>query len=167
VIVRQTHSRLILKDSPGLHWILGGMFLAIGGLAVAGPLGLFENSQQLSPLSRAVIVGFGCAGIGAGVWVLRRSPRSICVFDRTQGHLVVRRRGFSGASTSRHPILEIVKAEVTESRDIDGDPVYRLQVVLRSGQMVPLSYFWAHGKEDHEAAADALRNFLRSPGVKS
>jgi hypothetical protein len=167
MIVRQTPSQLILKDSPGMHWVLGGMFLCIGGLAVAGALGLFANAQELSPLARAVIVGFGSAGIGAGVWVLRRSPGSICVFDRTQGHLVVRRRGFSGASSSRHPLFEIGKAEVAEGRDIDGDPVYRLQVALRSGQALPLSKLWAHGKGEHEAGADAVRNFLRSPGVKS
>ena len=32
-----------VHDSPGLHWILGLLFLVVGGLCIAPPLGLFHN----------------------------------------------------------------------------------------------------------------------------
>ena len=137
-ITRSTR-QLILQDSPGLHWILGALFLAVGGLFVAGPLGLFENSDDLSPLMKLSVIAMGCCAVGVGGWVIYQSPLTAIVFDRVQGQLVEKRRGLLGGSTTRCRLADISTVCVVKDRDDEGDPIYRVAVSLRSGEVVPLS----------------------------
>ena len=41
--VRDRGSTLEVDDVPGMHWLLGLLFIVVGGLFFAGPLGLFTE----------------------------------------------------------------------------------------------------------------------------
>lgn len=152
-----------VQDSPGLHWILGLLFLVVGGLCIAGPLGLFHSRDSLGWLGRSLFMLMGTVGAVTGLWVLCGSPRSTLEVDRRRDRVRLRRRGLRGRQTWTWAIREIAGVQVVESKDSDGDPVFRLEVVARDGAAVPVSVLWTHGREPAEATATRLREALGAP----
>jgi hypothetical protein len=57
-------------------------------------------------------------------------------------------------------IRDVEEIRLAESRDDEDSPVFRVQVVLRDGEMVPVSLLWTHGREAAEAAVTRLRAAL-------
>ncbi len=51
-------------------------------------------------------------------------------------------------------------AEVVEGKDIDGDPVFSLRIILASGSEFPVTLLWLHDREALENSAAKLRRFL-------
>jgi len=47
-IKKSSPTHLTLADQPGCFWIFGFFFLLIGGVVVAGLLGLFTNLKEVS-----------------------------------------------------------------------------------------------------------------------
>ena len=39
---------LVVGDSPGLHWLLGLLFVTVGAVFVLGPAWLFTNRASMS-----------------------------------------------------------------------------------------------------------------------
>jgi hypothetical protein len=154
---------LLLQDAPGLHWVLGLPFVGVGTVFVLGPLGLFANAAGVAWWVRVLAGLLGAAGVGAGLWVLSGSPRSTLRLDRATGRLHLERRRFTGREASVWSITEIADVGLTEQKDDEGDPVFRMHLLLRSGAMVPVSQLWTHGREQADAVEGRLREALRLP----
>lgn len=52
-----------------------------------------------------------------------------------------------------------------KDRDDEGEPIYRVAVSLRSGEVVPPSRVWSHRKEEQDRAAQVVQDFLAGFGV--
>jgi hypothetical protein len=154
---------VVVHDSPGLHWILGLLFLVVGVMCIAGPLGLFHDRDRLGWPGRSLFMVMGVVGAATGLWVLRGAPRSMFEVDRRRDRVRLRRRGLHGRQTWTWAIREIAGIRVVESKDGDGDPVFRLEILPRGGAAVPVSLLWTHGREPAEATATRLQTALGLP----
>jgi hypothetical protein len=154
---------VVVHDSPGLHWILGVLFLIVGVVCIAGPLGLFHDRDRLGWPGRSLFMLMGAVGAVTGLWILRGAPRSTLEIDRLRGRVRLRRRGLRSRRTWTWGIHGIAGIRVVESKDSDGDAVFRLEIVAEEGAAVPVSLLWTHGREPAEATATRLQEALGLP----
>jgi hypothetical protein len=87
----------------------------------------------------------GGTGVVTGLWVLHRSPQSTLEVDRRSDRVRLRRRGIGGRRTWAWSIRDVEEIRLAESRDDEDSPVFRVQVVLRDGEVVPVSLLWTMG----------------------
>src|SRR5207247_2049787 len=81
------------------------------------------------------------------------------------GMLNLRYRSLIRGSTKAYPLNEISLVNVAQ--DWEGERMYRLELILWSGQVVPLRTFYSVGKGHHERRARRLRSELRVGGEVS
>ena len=118
---------LVVRDSPGLHRVLGLLFATVNAVFVLGPVWLFTNRASVSRQVRALSMLMG------------------------------------GAETRAWPLREVAGVRLAEGRDDEGGEVFRVEVVLRSGDGVAISLVWTHGREPAKAVARRLREALAMP----
>jgi hypothetical protein len=159
--IRERGAIVEAEDVPGLHWLLALLFIGVGGLVVAGALGLFVDAQRLPPWQRALAVGFGAVGLVAGFWTLDRSPRSRLTVDPGRGRLRLEQRGIGRRSVREWPLASLRVVELIEDRDDEGGEVFRLQLVLHEGEPVLVSPVWRDGREAMEAVARRVARAAR------
>src|SRR6185436_18551130 len=105
------------------------------------------NAEELEPWERLTSLVIGI-GVSAGaLWYLARCPSTVAHLDLTRQLLTVVRTGLTGRRVRRLQFNELAAVELKESRDSDGDPMWRPAVRLGSGEMVLLSELWSH---DHK-----------------
>jgi len=144
VQITTTPTGVIVKDSPGLHWLLGALFIGVGAVFVAGAFSV-DEMQLLAG-------GAGVIAIATGVWVVGRAPWSVLVIDGDRVHL----RG----ETFRTADIEDVRLIAGE--DDEGGTVYQIRLAMRGGGEVAVSRLWVHGRAESVAAAKAI---ARAAGV--
>ena len=154
---------LFVRDSPGIRWLLGLLFLGVGALFVLGPLWLFADRAAVAWPVRALSVLLGGAGVGAGLWVLGGSPYSVLEVDRRTRRVGIRRWGLGGRQARSWPIGEVQGVRLVESKDDEDSPVFRVEIALRDGSAVLASLLWTHGREPAEAVVKRLCETLELP----
>jgi hypothetical protein len=159
--VQQRGGVVEVEDVPGLHWLLGLLFVSVGGLVLAGSLGLFVDAARLPPWQRALAVGFGAVGLVVGFWTLDRSPRSRLTVDPGRGRLRLDQRGIGRRSVREWPLAALRAVELIEDRDDEGGEVFRMRLALREGDAVLVSPVWRHGREAMEAVARHVARVAR------
>ena len=157
----RSEGKLMIKDQPGLLWFLGFLFVAVSTVFVLGPLGLFTNNHEISALTRVFSFLMGCIGVGAGLWVVERHPQITSVFNRVSGRLELTRWNLLRRSASQRELglAEIRDVQLVEGKDIDGDPIYGIRLLLRSGEEIALSSYKTP-KSLSEKVANEVRDYL-------
>jgi hypothetical protein len=163
--IRQRGGVVEAEDVPGLHWLLGLLFVGVGGLFAVGALGLFVDAGRLPPWQRALVAGFGAVGLVVGFWTLDRSPRSRLTVDPGRGLVRLEQRGIARRTVRQWPLAALKAVELLESRDDEGGPVFRLQLALHEADSVLVSPVWRHGREAMEAAARRVAGAARVASV--
>ncbi len=88
------------------------------------------------------------------------------VFDKSQGKLYLHEVSLFSNRRHEYPLYQILKVDVEEKTDSDGDRSYCLGVVLRSGERLPLTVsFVSPSKQDEENKATQIRQFLGLRGA--
>jgi hypothetical protein len=84
------------------------------------------------------------------------------IFDKSQGKFYLHQISLFSNCRHEYPLYQILKVDVEEKTDSDGDCSYRLGVVLRSGERLPLtmSFVSPSQKQDEENKATQIRQFL-------
>jgi hypothetical protein len=144
--ITRTDGQISIRDRPAPSWALGG-FLLVGGLvAIAMPLGLATNANDLELWERLASLGIG-VGVSVGaVWWLARNPKTHVRLDLTRRYVQVVRIGLSGRHVRRLSFDDLEIAEVEQGSDSEGGPIWRPVVRLRDGQRVLLSELWSHDR---------------------
>jgi hypothetical protein len=97
---------------------LGG-FLLVGGLiAIAMPLGLATNANDLELWERLASLGIGMGVSVGAVWWLARNPTTHVRLDLARRHVQVVRIGLSGRHVRR---LSFDDLEIAVTRDFRSD----------------------------------------------
>jgi hypothetical protein len=110
---------------------------------LAGPgEGIWE--RFVVPLVGVIIIGFG--------------PVLTITVDLRQGVLNLRYRSPFRFSTKSFSFDEIFSVNVAE--DWEGERMYRLELILRSGEVVPLRMGYSIGKGRMERRAKRLRSAI-------
>lgn len=154
--VRERGATFEVEDVPGMHWLLGLLFVGVGSLFVAGPLGLVADAWRLHWWGRALTAALGALGVAAGLWVLARAPRSRLRVDRATGRVRLRRWGLGGGAAWEWPLPALTAVQLLEGRDDEGGAVFQVHLHFRGARPVPLSPVWRHGREGMESAVRRL-----------
>ncbi len=155
--INTSDSQTILEDRPGCFWLFGMFFFVIGGIFVFGVLGLFNNWEEVSIWVRLFTLALGVVGMGAGLYMIDRSPRSRAIWDLSARRLTLLRTGLSSKEQSQYDFSEIDQYMIEQGEDSGGDPIYRPALQLIDGSRKPISLLWNHNREDVE---QAVRQFV-------
>jgi hypothetical protein len=156
VQVRDRGSIVEVDDVPGLHWLLGLLFVVVGALFFVGPLGAFTDADKLRWWLRVLISGLGALAAGVGVWQIARAPRSRLTIDPINGHVRLQRGGLNGRVSYEWPLSAIAAVDVIERPDDEGNSIFQVRLFFREASPVPISTVWAHGRDEMERVARAV-----------
>jgi hypothetical protein len=160
VRLRDRGSILEVDDVPGMHWLLGLLFVVVGSLFLVGPLGVFNDADKLRWWLRMLISGMGAAATGVGVWQIARAPRSRLTIDRGNARARLERTGIGGRIKYEWPLSAIAAVDLIEKADDEGGAVFQVRLFLRESLPVPISTVWAHGREAMERVARAVASSI-------
>lgn len=155
--------RITLRDRPSPYWALGLFLLAGGVLAVAMSLGLATNAGGLKPWERIVSLIIGLGVSAAALWWLARNPGTEVQLDLTRRSVRLVRRGIRGRQVRQLGFDQLLKVELEQGADNDGDPVWRPALRLRTGELVPLSQLWSHDQAGARTGVAAVTEACRLP----
>jgi hypothetical protein len=157
--IKETPEQLVIKDAPGCTWLFSSFFLAIGSIFVLGPL--FFNSDRFDQPWYVNLLGItmGAIAVATGLWIIGRTPASTVIFDRLL-YRVILRQGWRKERRERSwSWKEVSEVRVKQEKDSDGDPVYRLQLVLRSGEVTWLTQVSSPSRASSDRAVEKIRQF--------
>jgi len=146
----EASTSFFVEDSPGLSWILGGLFFFVGGVFALGSLDLATNAAELSFGVRTVIFVLGTIGVGTGVWVWKRSPLSRVQVNVSDRYILINRWGITGRERTPVNFADVLAVELETGTDSEGDPVYRPILRLRNQAPVLLSLLHVHDRAQVE-----------------
>ena len=159
-ITQHTTTNLTTKDSAGCLWLFGLFFVVVAGTFVIGLLGAFNNLHELNQLELAAAWFVSLAGVSAGVWIIYSNPVVYARFDKREGIAVINRKGFMKNETENYPLDEIINVEIKESEDDEGDPIFSVEMKLKSAKSVSLTKIWLRTKEDLQKVVYEINDFL-------
>jgi len=161
-VIQQTTNNLVLKDSAGCFWMLGLFFVVIAGTFVIGLLGAFHNLNELNELEKIGAWFISLGGLTAGIWFIYTNPGTRLDFNKTKNMLTIRRWGLMKNEIEKHLLDNIEEIMLVESEDSEGDPVYRIELKLKSEKNASLTELWINNKEGLQKTIDTIKNFLRN-----
>lgn len=138
---------LVFRDYPILMWLFGGIFVALGFY-----IGISQNG---------IVPGLICIVIGLGVGLPMATVNTITV-DRLRMTLTLQRHSFFKKVIKEFPARQIESIEVESSLTYNRNynKVYRIVVIAKSGEKVPLKDVYSSGFEGKEKFAQRLRDNL-------
>jgi hypothetical protein len=110
------------------------------------------------------LIGFG--GVGLAI-VLFGGKVMTCDFDKSMGQLTLTQRGLLGAKTIQHPLHHLSGLRLEQSRGSKGGYTYRLALLLKSGETLPLTSYYDSGRRGKEKMAEQVCNFLGLPNLQT
>ena len=135
---QSNNEQIVFRDYPVILWPFGVLALLLG-------VGLPETI-----LVRLVFVLLGVAAIGfLGILTV--------AVDHTRGTLSLHYRALFRRSTKVYALNDICFVNVV---DDGGEGTYRIELTLRSGEVVPLRSGYTAGKASKERLAKRLRSEL-------
>ena len=156
---RERDNILEVRETPGMHWILGGLFVTVGTVTLAG--GIAGVDRSASWLVRMVATVLGVISLLAGAWVLVRSPRSSLRVDPRKGRIRLVRWGPLGRRVQEWPLHALSAVQLVESHDDEGGTVFQLHLLFDPDPPVAVSPIWRHGREHMEDVAHRLATGVR------
>ena len=155
--------RLLIQNSAWRRWILGALFVAAAGLLALVATHPGRNGTFRGWAIQVSLGVFGVAAAAAGIWVCWRAAVFTLVLDRTRDTVTLTRRDLFRRTVEQYSAKAILEVRVTKEREGKADPVYRVELVLDTGSVVPLSPCDAHDREGCMRAADRLWAALGLP----
>ncbi len=140
-----SNEQVVFRDYPLILWLMG---------VIAVVVGIWIRE---SIVVRLVFVLMGVAAIGF------MSVLTVAV-DHTRGTLTLHYRALFRRSTKVYSVTDVCFVNVVEDR---GEGNYRLELALRSGEVVPLRSGYTPGKAGKERLAQRLWSALRVGGVST
>jgi hypothetical protein len=116
------------------------------------------------PSARLGLGLLGGLAVAAGAWVSWRAPRFTLVVDRSRRTVTVTHRGQLRHTVEQYPVAAVADVRVTKERERKGEPVYRVELVLHTGSVVPASRPHLRDRAECMRAAQRLWNVLGKPG---
>jgi hypothetical protein len=114
-------------------------------------------------LERLAALTVGIGVFAGAIWYLTRCSATVVQLDMTQRQLTLTRTGLSGRHIRKISFAELTSVELVESKDTDGDPIWRPAVRLGNGETLLISELWSHDRKEILAGAAALAQSCRLP----
>lgn len=148
---------LLIRRSPPAYWALGAILAGLGAFCVlAAAIDLSDDERIPPPRFRVGLALVGCVAAAAGACILWRAPLSTLAVDGGRKTLTITRRGLFGKVTEQFPTAAIADVRVKKERSDRGASVYRVELVLVSGSVVPVSLIHPKDRDGCMRAAERL-----------
>lgn len=141
-LLEQTPNKLVFRLRPTFDW---GFGFAFGG---AGLILLVYTSLYISGF--LFFLSF---------LTIAQSSVKTCTFDKERDRMTIKRQYWFGEKILNHSINEISDVEVEYSSG-NGGSVYRVTLILSSGEQLPLTRSYTSGIEEKQRIAELIKNFL-------
>src|SRR5688500_6881440 len=92
----QNANELTIQETPGLLWILGALFLFVGGIFVYGSLGGFTNADEVPQYAIYLSFFMVAIAVAAGLWIIYRAPVTKISVNRLSHTISVTKFGLFG-----------------------------------------------------------------------
>lgn len=130
--------KIVFRDYPIWSWYVGALVLAVAAMTALWGHSVWE-------LAVTSLIGF--------LFIAVASVLTVTV-DYVQGNLTLRYRSLFRRSSKVFPLSEVCLVEVVE--DNDRERMYRLELILQTGEVVPLRYFYSVGKRRKKRRAKRI-----------
>jgi len=107
-----------------------------------------------------VMTLIGCLGL---LLPLLRVPIYSLRFDKQDDTLTRTRRSLLTTKTTTWALAQVQSATVLEVNDSDGSPYYQANVMLNTGETIPLWQHRAYRRDSLERTTETIRQFLNLP----
>lgn len=145
---------LVIKDSPRVLWLI------CGALGIFGLFILIVPGSLVGGLAGGLIVlAFSAAG-------LMLSSENTITLDKNLNRFSLRRRYIWRTTMKVHPLDEVIGFKLDKHRDSDGDRVYRITAVLKSGETIPFTSVYTSGRERKRQRVEQLNEWLGQTGLQ-
>jgi hypothetical protein len=163
VRLRDDPERLLIQNLSYFRSVLGALVAGAGGLCALVASGLMGEKMAFPPPFRLELGLLGGVAVAGGAWLCWRSPRATLVVDRATQRLTLTRHGLFRRNVEQYPGAAIADVRVTKERDGKGDPVYHIELVLQTGDVVPVSLLHPRDRAGCMRAAEHLWTALGMP----
>lgn len=140
--------------------MFGLFFVIIAGIFIAGLMGLFTNLHEINDWEKLGAWVISLGGLSAGIWFIYTTPGTKVKFDKTEGSVSINSRGLMRNETETYKLNELRDLIIAESQDSEGDPVYHIELKLKTEKRVPLSKLWINNKPVLEDTVAKIKEFL-------
>ena len=82
------------------------------------------------------------------------------ILDKRLDVVVKERRAWGRTKAEQYPLRLVTGARVGESHDSDGGSTYRVELLMASGETLPLTTFYTSGRKGKAETVAAIRQFL-------
>lgn len=154
--------KLILQDAPGCLWLFGAFFVFVGSIFVYGSLGGFTNYDRVPWWAIAFSFFMGAIAVGVGIWQIALHPSSKVIINPRTKIVFQRQRGLFKKADRNFRFEEIRRFSVEQGEDGEGDPIWKLELILMSGETVELTSVWERNQEKCETVAAKANQFLKT-----
>ena len=161
--LKDESGRLVIRNSPHLLRIPGALVAAAGGFALLVAVGLAGDGRTYTVAVRVAAGLLGGLVLALGAWLCWRAPRSTLVVDRVAQTVTQTRRGLFRTNAEQYAADAIVDVRVKKERGGKGGPLYRVEFLLDSGSVVPVSPIRPNDRDGCMRAAEHLWKALGLP----
>jgi hypothetical protein len=137
-VTERNREKVVFRDYPLILWFVGALAIVIG----------IQIRETI--VLRLIFVLMGLAAVGF------MSVLTVVV-DHTRGTLNLSYRALFRRSTKMYSVTDVCLVNVAED---SGVGTYRVELVLRSGEVVPLRSSYSVGKPGKKRQARKLRSAL-------
>jgi hypothetical protein len=151
-IMDNPNDTLTIRELPIVPWIVGVVLLATAGFTGVGASG----DWTITAISGII-----------GLLFLGLSSILVVTADRRTGMLIIRRTSLFHRFVREIPIAEVAAVQLEASHSHDSSPTYRIIVLTKANETIPLRTAYSSGTASKEAKARKLREFLGVGGADS
>lgn len=156
-----------VTDTPLGAWFAGALTIAIGLGVASAAFGVGARDEDIGSLERWWFVASGCISIVAGVLAIWKCPRTSIRARTGGGRVVIESRGILSRRTKQVDAASIANVLVAYQVDDDGDEEYQAQMVLRTGERLPLSRAWRSARWPCERHAARVNELVHAARLRS
>ena len=144
--------KIIFREYPIWIWFIGALVLTVAAMTA------ISGTSVLGPIVASLI---------GSLFIAFASILTVTV-DYDQGNLNLHYRSLRRLSTKVFPLSEVCLVEVVE--DDERERMYRIELILQSGEVVPLRSFYSVGKRRKKRRAERILTAIqvgsRKTGVR-
>lgn len=157
----RTENELVIQETPGCLWFVGGFFALVGALFVYGALGGFSNWSSVPLWQLALCVVIGSSGVGIGFWSIHKAPISKLIIDRIDDRIILMRRGLFSRSKTVFSFVEVEYFCLVEDVDDEGNTIWDFGMQLLDGEIIKITSLATHSEQYHRNFVFAANEFAR------
>ena len=157
--ISQVNDEYIMQDSPVVLRVLGVFFMGLGIIAVGYVLNEFRDSYTSHILNLFVGLTVSGSSFLIGLCMLLTSASQVKISTRRKC-LILNRNNLFKKTIKVISFQEIQRFIVNENSNIDNDQFWKVDVLLKSGEILELTKVWCGCKDQCDETVMKVNKLL-------